>query len=628
MKVSLEQAIKYFYPSSSLELVFFEAVTNALDAKAKHVEIIIDIESLKKVESLVIAIKDDGEGFTDKNFAKFEKLLSTDNASHKGVGRLVFLEYFDKVEIESCFDGKKRSFVFSESFNGKSTVVDAHEEKNGSVFTFRSYSKTKLRAYEYLAPDKIIQSVVRHLLPVLYTIKMNNEEFILDVTLNIRERTTAMSFDGGHRQFSVEALPPLKEFQITSEQLDFFQKIECLYCIRDSQPATTLIIGACSDNRTILVPGIIEKSRIPDGYEVIILFKSDYFTGKTDSTRQLLALTESEMTHLKFIVEESVSTLLRQEIPSIKESNKRVAKEFSEKYPHLQGYYDKNTVGLIDIDRTVDSAQRKFISDQKQILNAETIDDVTYEKTLEVSSRVLMSYILYRAKIIDRLQQMKKEDLEGDIHKLIIPTKVTLSVENKQEELFINNAWILDEKYMSYREILSEVEMSKLLEAIKVDGAPYDDTRPDISIVFSNDPDEAEKVDVVVVELKRLGVSLARKEEVASQLRQRARKLLQYYPNKIQRLWFYGIIDFDEEIITSITEDGYIPLFSAGKIFYKEQDIIPDNADRSKRVPAGIYLLDFHSLVKDAEIRNSTFLDILKSGFQKKYPIATLEQEM
>jgi len=140
--------------------------------------------------------------------------------------------------------------------------------------------------------------------------------------------------------------------------------------------------------------------------------------------------------------------------------------------------------------------------------------------------------------------------------------------------------------------------------------------RPDITIIFSRDPNEAQKVDVVIVEFKKLGLDLAKKEEVFSQLKQRARRLLEYYPNKIQRIWFYGIIDFDSEFKASLIENGYVMLFSEGELYYKSQEIVL-NPDTMEKCNADIFLLSFKSMIDDAEIRNATFLKILKDGMMQ-----------
>jgi len=122
---------------------------------------------------------------------------------------------------------------------------------------------------------------------------------------------------------------------------------------------------------------------------------------------------------------------------------------------------------------------------------------------------------------------------------------------------------------------------------------------------------------IVVVELKKLGLKLAKKEELVSQLKQRARKLLQHYPDRIQRIWFYGIIDFDDEFVRSLKEEDYLEVYSGGKYFYKESNIIPDKDKPEFKVPIGLNLISFDSLILDAKSRNNTFLEILKEGLKE-----------
>ncbi|RLD53798.1 MAG: ATP-binding protein, partial [Bacteroidetes bacterium] len=135
-----------------------------------------------------------------------------------------------------------------------------------------------------------------------------------------------------------------------------------------------------------------------------------------------------------------------------------------------------------------------------------------------------------------------------------------------------------------------------------------------------DDPNEADKVDVVIIELKKLGLNLAKQEEIISQLKQRARRLVKYFPNKIQRVWFYGVIDFSKEFIIYLKENDYFEIYSKDKAFYGEEKIISIDKDSHNQVFVGINLISFDAFWKDAESRNSTFLKILKDGFRKHKP--------
>lgn len=208
---------------------------------------------------------------------------------------------------------------------------------------------------------------------------------------------------------------------------------------------------------------------------------------------------------------------------------------------------------------------------------------------------------------------MDASNNEGDIHDLIVPRRTTRRNTYADADIFNCNVWLLDDKYMSYTTVLSDQIMDQVVKEIAVDGES-DEGRPDITLVFSGDPQTNPAVDVVVVELKKHGARLAEKEEAVSQLRQRARRLLEYYPHKINRIWFYAITDIDSEFSRSLREDRFIELFSLGTMFYKPQPIILQNEEEFL---VDLYVLTYESLIGDAECRNETFLRVLKDSIHK-----------
>jgi hypothetical protein len=220
---------------------------------------------------------------------------------------------------------------------------------------------------------------------------------------------------------------------------------------------------------------------------------------------------------------------------------------------------------------------------------------------------------------LHKLRNVSKSDHENEIHGLLVPKGKVFHRNNQINDIFLNNAWVLDDKYMSYSKVLSDVEIERIYTEIGTQGSHQfsgrEAGRPDITVIFSRDPEEIDAVDVVIIELKKLDLSLHKKEEIISQLKQRARRLLEFYPGKIQRIWFYGIIDFDDELIASLLEDKYTPLFSEGTVYYKKQPIIISLRPQVSS-DADIFLLSFETMLADAEIRNQTFLRLLMEGLK------------
>ena len=75
--------------------------------------------------------------------------------------------------------------------------------------------------------------------------------------------------------------------------------------------------------------------------------------------------------------------------------------------------------------------------------------------------------------------------------------------------------------------------------------------------------------------------------------------------------------DFDDEFVRVLKEEEYLEVYSEGKYFYKESNIIPDIIKPEIKVPISINLISFDSLILDAKSRNSTFLELLKEGLKE-----------
>ena len=158
---------------------------------------------------------------------------------------------------------------------------------------------------------------------------------------------------------------------------------------------------------------------------------------------------------------------------------------FEDKYPHLTGYFEQETVGIIDKDEAIAFAQTRFFKEQRQVLEGNSLDDATFEKSLEISSRTLTEYVLYRELVIERLRQVRSDDHESVIHNLIAPKGERFHGEELLDGIYRNNAWLLDDKFMSFRTLLSERTMKELIAAITLsDDVVNAKGRPDISLIF------------------------------------------------------------------------------------------------------------------------------------------------
>lgn len=611
MEVNVKQAQRMFFSKSSFEMIYFEAFANAIDAGARNIKINIGLSAKDQLQNLNISIEDDGCGFTDENFRKFGKLFDVEERTHKGLGRLVYLCYFDNIHIESVYkEYKKRIFDFNEKFEGKFVIQDTSQEHTSTILKMQTFSGQKLGKNEYINPTYIKNALLENFYMKFYKAKNDKNPIFVKIAANIAGNIKEESItDKDLPDFEVKPL---------NEKVDLFNKIDLYYYIKELDPVqeTKVITAIAVDDRSQKID-IIAEENLPPHYQMIFLLISESFHGNTDGARLNLSWEVNELNKIKVIFRDAIAAVIKERIPKLAKSNKEKVNYLKTTYPYLTGYFDVNEIGYASQTDILKKAQEKLFREQKEILGAKELTNEQFEKSLNLSARALAQYILFRQSVIERLKKIDPQNLEGDIHNIIAPKRTEFDNTNFIEDLYKNNVWVLDDKFMSYRTVLSEAEMTKVIKVLTSgEDTIVDDDRPDIVLYFSADPtlDETEKVDVVIVELKRLGLSPERNSDVEIQLENRAIKLSSYYKNRIQRIWYYGIVDLQDDYIRHLRTAQFVPLFSKGKVFYKSKNVFLDTTTDNV-VIANTFIMDFSAMVADADIRNETFLKILKEQF-------------
>lgn len=608
MQVKLSQAVKMFFGNSSLEMVFIEAVANALDAEATEINISINMKAANKPETLQVEISDNGLGFTDERYKKFSNLFDVDESSHKGLGRLVYLCYFDEVEVVSYYEKvKKRKFEFNEGFKANDFEASIVEERtSGTTFKMSGYALQKVAKNEYINVKYLKEKIQQEFYSRLFLLKEQKQEITINIITNIdnyKNQSILKNTD----------IPKFTTVELESA-VNLIDKFYLHYSIEEVEYDKTSLVAAVSvDDRTIKVD-IVADENIPKGFSMVFLLFSDYFNGKVDASRQNLTLSKNELKDIQTIFRKKVASLIEEAIPKIKTRNTETKNDLIRKFPHLSGYFDSNNIGYVAKNEILKKAQDEFFKSQKELLEATSLTDEQYEKSIEMSSRALTEYILFRQLTIDKLQKIDKSDEEATIHNLIVPQYRNFKKSNLTSDLYQNNAWILDDKYMTYENVLSDNQMKDLIDVITEGETSDDDNgKPDIALIFSSDFSEDKKVDVVIVELKKKGITLENTMVVETQLLSRARKLMKQCKNKIQRIWFYGIVEFNDDLENHLRGE-YKELFSKGRLYYKPTNVFIQ-ADPEIRLPIGIFIMNLDSVIEDANARNSTFLNLIKSKF-------------
>jgi hypothetical protein len=614
MDIETSGAVNLFFPNSSLTLVYFEAIANALDAEASKIAIHINITSFDKPDTLIITISDNGTGFNNENFDRFKTLLKPRDKHHKGIGRLIYLKYFKKVSIKSEWLGYSREFIFKEGFDGNAPAILSQEKSaNRTSLVFSSFANDKVKSYDHLKPESLKPMIIEQFLPTLFEKKRDGKKFEISIKLVTGDSNSQKEFFNHQVKITENDLPSLTKQRIEDPTIDALSSIDMLYHIEETIGKSSCLIAFNIDGRTIPV-NLISQSSIPTGYNLVCLFESEIFHSNADSSRQKLILPDGLPENILFKrLKQELGKLLAEFIPQIKAQNIKTKAKFEKQFPHLLGYFETENIGLIDKDEALSIAQQKFFVAEKEILQSEDLTDEAYEKSLELSSRVLTEYVLYREKIIRRMKSMTAANAETEIHNLIVPRYQEFTGLN-HSEVYQNNAWLLDDKFMVFRTVLSEKRMDEVIQAISLDeDIVGDDGRPDIAMIFSADPDNSTPVDVVIVEIKKKTENEKDNLYAITQLLQRAEKLVKHCSN-IQRVWYYAVMEVNEGLTTRLMQQKWAPLYSKGQVFY--QDYVTYDSNQ-RAIPTPTFVMSFDAIVNDAQTRNHTFLDILREGMKK-----------
>ena len=611
MEVNVQKAVKMFFSNSSFEMIYNEAFANALDAGANEIRIKISLPNPNQLQNLQLTISDNGVGFDDFRFGKFSKLFDVEEQSHKGLGRLVYLCYFERVYVESTYNEgtKKRTFTFDDGFNGENTVEDIEPYPCGSSLTMQGFIGERLHRNDNINPNHIKSLLMENFYMRLYKKKLNDE----------RIRVNIESHVGGSQVEAIVDTDDMPDFSILplEHRLDLFNSVDLYYSVRETHEVGKKPITAIAVDDRCHQVAIIDDENFPAGYEMIFLLISESFQGAIDESRQNFTLSGNDFGNIRRLFRDGIASIINKRFPRIAAANKEREEYLKNTYPHLSGYFKTSDIGFSSHNDILKDAQEQFFRDQREILSATTLSDEQYEKSLMLAARSLAEYILFRQNVISKMKALDKNNLETDLHNLIAPKGSEFQEGELYKDLYRNNVWVLDDKFMSYCTVLSEAEMSKVIDVI-TDGEVKDPDgdRPDITLFFSADPTKDNRMlDVVVVELKRLGITPEQNSIVEFQLDTRTQRLAEYYGRRIQRMWFYGIVEFTDKYKMHLVNNGYNPLFSNGSVYFKSKPVYTD-LEKSFCVVQNSYIMDFKALAEDANSRNETFLKVLKHQFE------------
>lgn len=279
-------------------------------------------------------------------------MFDVEEQSHKGLGRLVYLCYFDKVEVKSVFDNsKQRVFEFNEAFDKDCTITEIEPTLNGSIFRMSGFTGERLGKNDYINPHYIKKALLENFYMKFYKAKLAGKQ------ISVYIKTTI----GGSFVEDTINTDELPNFQIKplGAQTDLFNKIELYYNVREVAPKDSNVITALAIDERSHKIDIIAGENLPSGYEMIFLLMSESFQGSVDGARINLSIPDSDLSTIKFIFRNAIAEVVKEQFPQIERNNKSKEKYLNDTYPHLSGYFENNDIGYSSQSDVLKKAQDK-----------------------------------------------------------------------------------------------------------------------------------------------------------------------------------------------------------------------------------------------------------------------------
>lgn len=633
-----------------------EAIKNSMDAieeaneKAKRdgwIEV-----SLERVDDLAsrgtnprpvkhVTIRDNGVGFDDKNFRSFCKPDSLYKATKggKGVGRLVCIQAFHQMQVESVFEEnkawKKRTFVFQQ----EAPELSANLSVNGEAECLTKVRLSELRDdYASLAAiqlDHLLAWLTEHFLPALLEKPAWLKSLVVKDGRKTKDLTQLVS--GGTAW--------AENFKVKT--YDFAAKCYALNNLGKSDMVRLVAGGRVVDANTRSIEHYIPHlEKISDKATHVVLVRSPFFDEHINDARNgvsfseegeeaaLLGITAAQFSQgLAAALTKPLEKFINRSVEELKKKVTEVVQEDAPYYrPLLLGYFGSKD--FLDLPKSARNEQiltsldgyrrRTAINLKKESkrLARASADNASYwddarklADSVEMSRKVaLAEYVSLRKIVLLHLQDLLyidrggKASREEQIHNLIFPQRTdTQSAPGTDHQL-----WIVDERLESHNYLASDQPM---------DGAKGD--RPDLLIAldrpgaFATDPfSKSRGYDrLVLVEFKRPLDDLSTVPTDKLPHRQMMRYALQiskgealHYKTKQvikaasdARFYLYSICELPKATLERLERDENFTLSPTG--------------DGAFSVAAnGRYYLEYISLTKlleDAEARNQAFFQKL-----------------
>lgn len=604
-RINLKKFIAEHYKGGvTVRDVIREALTNSIHAGGKHISIDLHFsekngelfqEADEKMSLEQIAIIDDGEGFTLDNLQYFDEICTShkDSIGGKGVGRLAFLKYANKVEIRSQFKNETIEFTYTPDFKPEDVKKT---QVGGSQNTSIVLKNLKDRINTHVG--KLVNSICDDLRLILFLKNQMGHSITLKFTHNSKQPfDDILEFSG----MDIKALAE-RDFELDGEYF------KC-YLFRDEPPRKGIVAMLCADQLCI------EEYVISKRFDIcrhLIFVTSDYFNRRSNIERQRLELpkTDDDVDYASPISREKIMPRIHEvcmsminetaegDIDEFKSSNIAKLKKY---YPFINISSLGGNAALLDADEVVKTYRTRQARREDQLVDAlETGKPVSMDDVSHLASDDLARYIVHRALVIDSLANMPSSSAEDAIHNAILPKK------NDGAELRENNVWLVDDKFLSYSSIYSDETLSTIIKDVEKTVEVKQLRKPDVAAFFSKDT-ENQPNKLVIIEFKKPGADIFENNKALVQCRLYASELANRIPT-IREVFAFSVVEIDDDFYRDMKQTGFKDVFSLTERVVYNDFLIGSGST----IPLHLYVTPASALIKDARARNRVFEEVLQ----------------
>ncbi|TPN75961.1 ATP-binding protein [Mesorhizobium sp. CU2] len=616
----------------------YEAISNAIQAieerfgKAEFAKRgIISIMAQTNPDKTLkyLAISDNGIGLNSAHLEAFETCDTRQKYAlgGKGVGRLVWIKVFDKIDVESCYevgfhDFEKINFRFDPQREDSLVNPKKGKGSDGEVGTKIILSEVKGDQNAAISPTILSRYICHHFFPYFIAGSMprlyvqfgrrdiNISEY-LDSKIDNRGEVTVDVIVGAVGQI----------------------RISHVYVDKSISQDLSNSILLTAQGRVVQSVAIEKKfalRSLENGKAYVCVVKGAFLDARVDQERTGFKSLESEIEAIKEAALEAAEQFLESHIATVRTVQKRHVIEVLEEHPQLavsvknvDEYVSSLSPGMAeeDIGKTlftllyrherklkhqidsISNSEAPTKSDQKQAIEA-LVDKVTDD-----AKRRLAEYTIKRHQIIQiarsllryRDEERRSYHWERTLHDLICPMGKMLSAKDYDE----HNLWLIDDLLSYYSFFASDKAMSAF---------GISDERKEPDLIFLNPHGfrrEGTNDPVVIIEFKRPGDENLSSDPVD--------QVLDY----IERLRTHTVRDVQGQVVSDIslvTPFECIVICdlteSARRKFERSvaQTPTPDGLGYygfSPNHKASIRVMSYSKLFRDAEMRNKSFFDRL-----------------